>query len=158
MWAEIINVLFVKKNNTMTRRNTGVSRTIKYRYGNMVEKQLMYEQKFSLFQCKKILVQNKINYVDLFEKKDVYKESTQIFSYFVLKSIFMYHLNYFIEWCIEKNKDSLDFIKTKENIREYGNILEDYYLDRDYIQTIHEINIENSPEYIQKTLRMSVFG
>lgn len=91
MWAEIMNALFYcyftqqKKSDEMVIQNLHTC--------------LTYESIFSMLQCTKILNHNQLVYQDIFdhpEKMHLYKESTQVFSYYVIKCIFMVHFSDFI--------------------------------------------------------------
>jgi len=73
---------------------------------SFIERHLQIERKFSLFQTAKILDYFDLNYIELFEKtaqasqlrQNNYKETTEVFCYFILKSLLLYNCNEFFEW------------------------------------------------------------
>ena len=92
MWAEIMNALFYSY-------FTGQRKSDKMIIYNL-HTCLTYESIFSMLQCTKILNHNHLVYQDIFnhpEKMRLYKESTQVFSYYVIKCIFMVHFTGFID-------------------------------------------------------------
>jgi hypothetical protein len=172
MWAEIINVMFISYN-----KSTNIENLNEY-IDKMVlnsEKLLYYERAFSLFQCAKVLYFFGLKYINLYEK-DVtsmklratrYKEETQILSYYIIKSIYMFYVNEFIEWCIENNADngiiSLNFNKNNETIDSYVYFIKERFLNSQYTGSLSifeewykNINETSVKEEIYNTLRMSV--
>jgi len=122
-WAEVLNVFFY----CYYHHKTG-SDVIK-----MTLRMLLKERMFSLFQASKVLLHNGMSYKDTFERTERsrrlrelnYKETTPIFSYYVIKNILMFSMNDFFIWCLENNqpfpmvlKNSNGFI---EFIREHFN-------------------------------------
>jgi hypothetical protein len=84
-----------------------------------MEKMMETEMEFTIFQVKKVLDHQKLKYTDLFipEKAVYYHEDTQTFSYFVLKSIWMIHLNAFLEFCAKQpGGSSLKFHLSPRNL------------------------------------------
>ena len=174
MWAEIINVMFISYNKLETNENLNEEM-----YNKMIlhtEKMLYYERVFSLFQCAKVLHFFGIKYRNLYEKDltsmklrtSRYKEETQVLSYYIIKSIYMFFVNDFIEWCIENNDEngvvSLNFNKTGETIDSYIYFIEEHFLNSSYtgslllfenwFQNIDNKSISNE---MYNTLRMSVY-
>jgi len=173
MWAEIINVMFISYNKLETNENLNeeMNKMILH-----TEKMLYYERVFSLFQCSKILHFFGIKYRNLYEKDltsmklrtSRYKEETQVLSYYIIKSIYMFFVNDFIEWCVENNDEngviSLNFNKTGETIDSYIYFIEEHFLNSSYtgslllfenwFQNIDNTSISNE---MYNTLRMSVY-
>jgi hypothetical protein len=130
---------------------------------------ITYEILFSLFQSVKIINFMGLEYKHLYENtekakksRDIkYKETTNVFSYYILKSILFFKLNDFIEWCVIHNKSSLNFNKTDENILNFCNLIREHYTDIDYLTSIDKIqnwfNQNNKCNYECKTLRMTLF-
>lgn len=74
------------------------------------------EQIFSVFQTCKILDFMDMRYDDLARfagAAGTYREKTAVFSYFILKSILMVHINEFFDWCAANNKNALRFDRAK---------------------------------------------
>jgi hypothetical protein len=65
-----------------------------------LEKYIQIERKFSLMQSAKILNHFGITYSDILtgKAKEKYKEDTEVFCYFILKTLLLYNCNDFIEW------------------------------------------------------------
>jgi len=60
------------------------------------------EQSFSIYQSNKLLRRANLHYRDLFSKIDermMYRENTQAFSYYILKSVLLWHVDSFLHWC-----------------------------------------------------------
>jgi hypothetical protein len=110
-WAEIINVLFT----CILEYSCDESHINMDTLSRKIENKLQDEIMFSLFQFSKILRHNKITYSDLF-KKNEYKESSNVFSYYILKTIFLFFYNDFIEWTAEHNDGTLQFKQTQSNV------------------------------------------
>jgi len=116
MWAEIINVLLLcgapKAPHTLKHKKI---QSLRLRHHSMsgfrsVAELLHYEQIYSLYQAHKVLRHYRLRYSDLFSQKPgkVYREKTNTFSYFIAKSILMWHLDEFIEWCVSHNERTND--------------------------------------------------
>uniref|UniRef100_A0A6C0DQZ0 Uncharacterized protein n=1 Tax=viral metagenome TaxID=1070528 RepID=A0A6C0DQZ0_9ZZZZ len=164
MWAEIINVLFsaiyceksmpliVAENNDDILDN--------------FDKKIRLERRFSLFQCAKVLHFYGMEYKDLYEKTVGsikkrtynYKENTNVLSYYILKSIFMFYFNDFMEWCEKFSRGSLQF---NENvIDQYCEFIQLRYKRGDFLQAIDSIEkwIDENEDggVVWRTLRMTV--
>ena len=104
-------------------------------------------------------------------KSTPYTEETQVFAYYIVKSILLFYLNEFIEWCHRHNGSStvLFFKKTNGNIREYGNLIERLYMLPEFVTIVKtesntysryiSSNVHNSSHKsnIKDTLRMSLY-
>ncbi len=163
MWAEIINIVILTTTEHMRMFPANIIK--------IVEHCLQLERAFSLFQTVKILKYFGIKYADLLNPngsaREKYKERTEVFSYFVLKSILMYDTNMFVEWCVTHNRNGLQFNNPETNIIKYGRTMILAQHDRsDFLRAIE--NIEETMfsskkrvkkvNYLYTTLRMSVFG
>jgi hypothetical protein len=172
MWAEIINVMFISYNKLETNEN------LNEEIHKMVlhsEKLIYYERLFSLFQCAKVLHYFGIKYKNLYEndlyskqlRTRRYREETQILSYYIIKSIYMFFVNDFIEWCVENNDEngvvSLNFNKTGETIDSYIDFIKEHYLNSSYTGSLllfenwfEKIDNTSISNEMYNTLRMSV--
>lgn len=172
MWAEIINVMFISYNKLETIENLDeeIHKMILH-----TEKLIYYERLFSLFQCAKVLHYFGIKYKNLYEndlyskqlRTRRYKEETQILSYYIIKSIYMFFVNDFIEWCVENNDEngvvSLNFNKTGETIDSYIDFIKEHYLNSSYTGSLllfenwfEKIDNTSISNELYNTLRMSV--
>jgi hypothetical protein len=148
MWAEIINILL---------HNTSA-----------FERHIQIERKFSFFQAAKVLDYFDLNYVELYERtkeaeqlrQTNYKESTEVFCYYIVKTIMLYNCNDFIEWVSNNSIHGIKFDKQKVDkfIREliipaYNQVKFVKLIDK--VQTKHfDKPVSNS--FLKNTLRMSV--
>tara|TARA_Y100000816_G_scaffold196064_1_gene143319 strand:+ start:4174 stop:5325 length:1152 start_codon:yes stop_codon:yes gene_type:complete len=138
------------------------------------------ELEFSLFQCSKILDHFDIKYNYLFSNNhkalvsmENYKENTPILSYYIFKTIFLYNINNFLEWCYKENDKSIRFSKLPihyvdiyQKISNLVIFLNDHYKNTAFLKTIkeHEKQFQKEKKSIQlndifyfKTLRMTYY-
>jgi len=168
-WAELLNIMIIVHLSMKT--GEPIKKAIK-----KTELLLQKERMFSMFQASKILCHFGLTYNNLFERNEeglnnrrLYKESTPILSYFIIKNILMFYSNEFLEWCVETNEGSLDFKKTtdiilKENIYEFIKFIKQYHNHSDFLVSINEMrtwffkknNVCNKNDDFIKTLRMSL--
>ena len=154
MWAETINILLI---NAATKKSFEECLPV-------IERQIHQERIFSLFQAAKVLNHFGLGYRDVIDKtpekgdlRSNYKETTEAFCYFVLKSILMFNFNEFIEWMFlncksikfkenQLNKFVNDLIVQKHNEMKFMRSLNG-------IQTFFETSRRKS--FLTSTLRMS---
>ncbi len=156
MWAEMIYLMFYtyKKQQTIQQ------------HLESFEEKLFIEQQFSLFQSAKILHHYNLNhYNQLMDKsaRALYKDKTPTFSYYILKSIFMYHIDEFLQWCIDTNGHSLQFSTNhSESILLYCQLIQKIYKNKNFVRSImyayNIVKTENKKKSIMKTLRMTIQG
>jgi hypothetical protein len=90
MWAELLNIILIHAMSGKT-----------YNKG-FIEKDIQAEREFSLYQAAKVLTRGPHT---CWEERFVnYKENTEAFCYYFLKSVLMYNCNNFIEWVSDNNK------------------------------------------------------
>jgi len=169
-WAETLNVCFLVFEST--RNKSDIENMIK-----KMEKIMDYERIFSMFQCMKVLHFYGLDYHDLYKKTNTchlarihkYKESTNVLSYYILKSLLIYYIDDFLSWCQENNDEKkMNFGKSavQENMMEYCLFIESRYLQKEYIDVLESIESwfdskesnQTSLNEIRKTMRMTVFG
>lgn len=141
LWAELMNIIFI--NVEMKTHD--------------LEKHIQMEQKFSLFQTAKILNHFGMTYTDLFSKytSESYKEETEIFCYYVLKTLLLFHCNDFIEWLSDHQKP----VQNKVN-KFIKDLIIPRYNEIKFVNTIEKILHEqqsnfNNNTFIGSTLRMT---
>jgi hypothetical protein len=149
--AEIIHILIylfiTKKTGVNTQRLQDI---------------FMYEMAFSAFQCAKVLFHNNIDV----EKGELlqmtnYKETTNTFSYYILKSGLMIHIKTWLDWYQTTNKESIRFDCTKENIDSYCDLLEKTQDSHEYkmlLQTFARLfsRMDDKKGLFYKTMRMTL--
>jgi hypothetical protein len=166
-WAETLNVMFIVVDSAKGDFNS--TKLIK-----KTEQLLDQERIFSAFQCVKVLNFYGLDYSDLYERTTQahinrlhrYKENTHVLSYYIIKSIFMFYINDFVEWCLDHNSNGLNFDKTpsklKKNMEEYCGFIRDHYTNKEYIGVLKNIdnwydsvNPHNMKSMELQTLRMT---
>lgn len=148
-WANIMNILFVVY---FTDTPSKKGRLPIVRWTQLFTKRLYLEQVFSLFQATKILYFHKMNYSDFFvvEKARFYKENTQVFSYYILKSVWLLNINSFLEFCVsQKGGASLKFHLSSFNLNKYVAILMKNVQSSSYMHTIKDMYQYYSDKIIQ---------
>jgi hypothetical protein len=178
-WAELLNTMFIVFYST--DKSPDLEKLIKKTEGLLDQ-----ERMFSLFQCVKILDFYGLDYSDLYERTQAahlrrlyrYKENTHVLSYYILKSIFIFFINDFVEWCVDhNNKSLLNFNKTpsilNKNMEEYCGFIKEHYNRNEYTALIklidswyenlrdenlryEKINFNNNNIIELKTLRMTI--
>jgi hypothetical protein len=125
-----------------------------------IQRSLFQEQRWSAQQCAKVLHHYGITYEGLVSGKGNAKHyvetKTSIFSYYVLKSIFMIHINEFLLWCMHSTKKNdiqcISFVQTETNQEAFG----------DWITTIYNDSITragmNRKGSRSSTIRMTFYG
>jgi len=116
MSAEILNALFYCYMTNTQKKNDAIIQNL--------HTCLTYESIFSLMQCVKILNHHGFVYDDFFknpEKWRSYTESTQVFSYYVIKCIYMVHFTEFLE--LVSTWGTLKFPRNKKDFTVYLNLL-----------------------------------
>ena len=116
-----------------------------------------------------------INYSDLYQvsaKRNQYREKTAAFSYFVIKSLLMFNVDAFMEWCLANNSasnmlTSFAFKNPDTNCVKYAQEMVIAKFKRpDYVDTVDDVEttffsskmrIQNT-KFIYENMRMSVFG
>jgi hypothetical protein len=152
-WAELIQCMFavfIERLNKLSPEP--VSMLEEYVYG--------CEAPFSAFQCTKVLDHFGLAYSDLFNGAAAsYKESTPVFAYYVIKSVFMNHADEFIQWTMENNGGSLQFKKLATNVNKLADLLKrlcktDKYLAKmDEMDAVLDGKLDNV--LLGETMRMS---
>ena len=164
IWAELCNNMFIIFFSTRWSNNQEkwLETCI-----NKLKNMIYNEQMFSLFQSSKILAHFQTQYTDLLHTNAVdnspnlnYKDNTHVLSYYIIKCIFMYNIDFYIKECIKINGYTINFnkenTKLKTNMKKYCNIVQKLYNNSTFIEDMNR-TIENIPTHMKTTLRMSVY-
>jgi hypothetical protein len=169
-WAEIINALFcsfytIKNKNDIKE------------FMKTSEFFINIERTYSLFQLIKVLKFMGISngYRDLYlnntksiiARNNLYKENTNVLSYYIIKTILLINYPSFLNWCITNNFNILQFKKTEANQMEFCNFIEKNYktkylldnidiAEECYDKLLKKSNSNNSLKYLLTNLRMSI--
>ena len=162
-WANIINLAFISFYSLKGEINRKT-------FLEYFESHLNIERAFSIFQMNKILKFLDIDdYEHLYENDKVsknlrrlYKEDSNIFSYYFLKTIFLYNTNLFLKWNWNNNINIIKFNKhNNNNYNKLYNFIEKKYKCDNFLEDIKKIKKllkkMNTP-FISNTLRMTVFS
>jgi len=101
---------------------------------------------FSMYQMNKVLSHNGLSYSDLVKNinTDLYREDSNVFSYYVLKTIMLYHGNEV-------------FLFLKKNSKDLSYFLKKLAYDRKFIEETKQFQKKKVTEYLEKTMRMTIF-
>ena len=158
MWAELLNIIFINVFKQRLKRRSVSLRLVSLRLVSLrLENDIQTEQKFSLFQTAKILDHFGMTYSDIFDKENQkkYKEDTEIFCYFILKTLLLYNCNDFIEWLHDHQKPVPN--KVEKFIED---LIIPRYNETKFIEKINELQQKCKPVFtngsvIGATLRMT---
>jgi len=141
MWAEIFHLcfcLFVSKDGKCRRFSERTFREALHK-----------EQVFSIIQSNKLLHRSGIKYGDLVENNaKIYSENTPAFSYYVIKSMMLWNIDAFLNWCVANNKTPIKF--DQMNIAKYCDFVESLSKDVGYKRVV-----ERMRNPLRTTLRMT---
>tara|TARA_B110000967_G_scaffold199842_1_gene234768 strand:- start:11136 stop:12335 length:1200 start_codon:yes stop_codon:yes gene_type:complete len=156
-WANIINSLYISYNHSyrVNNKHNWIMNILK-----KTNHLLNQERAFALMQSSKILNIHNIQYNDFFNKNEIsYTETTPIFSYYLFKSILLFHTDTFLSWCYKYNHNSIKF--NIQNINVFYHLILLLYKKPLFIENMEliqsYINKNLSPKKnVFKTLRMSI--
>ena len=100
----------------------------------------------------------KLKFRELFIPDYTFTEKTNVFPYYILKSVLMFHINEFIEWCHIHNDGSIQF--QNENVSNFFEFVvsrsqkESYMKTIDFFESWFKKNKNGLP--VMRSLRMSI--
>ena len=136
IWAEILNVCticYLLIYNEKLNKKESIERFTNF-FGILIQ----VERKFSFFQTAKILNYQKLLYKDLFKKNNTFKENTNVFAYYIVKSLIYYDYEKFIDWCSKNNYKYFNFTKTFSTLESFFKFVEGILTNRDFINIINK--------------------
>ena len=163
-WARIINCIFYSYMNTIQKNKP---KKLFYQY---VHASLQLERIYSIYQMQKVLRFMGLTYdnlhkkteVDALLRKNMYREQTGVFGYFILGGIIMNDFYGFMKWCAENNPGFIQFYNTKNNRNKFASFLnkgsKSDMLHKTFECILHEtIQCKSKPEMdlFRKTMRMT---
>ena len=139
-WAELINACFCSYYMLKEKENFSLFQDYFHYFIDL-------ERKFSCFQMVKVLDFMGLNYQHLFSKdresdmlrKNLYREKTNVLSYYVIKTILLYNYPFFLHWCHHNNDTLLQFEKTETNLVNFCKFIRQYHQSKSMISTIKEM-------------------
>ena len=129
-----------------------------------------FERTYSIFQLVKTLDFMGLQYKDLYSntkhsillRDNLYKENTNVLSYYIIKSVLLNNYQGFLSWCKNNNLLLLDFKKTIGNQRQFCKFLENNYKTQSLLDYIHESEVflskikNKNNKFILSNMRMSI--
>lgn len=152
-WAEIWNLVFCSFFKTHPNSLTSASPkkisdenyAINFEtfLGNFQEFSEM-EINYSVFQMVKTLNHMGLNYKSLYSKgsqlnalrKNLYKENSHVFAYFIAKSIVLFNYQEFLAWCLKHNENILQFKETHENQHAFCELIEKHFNSKRFLKSV----------------------
>ena len=165
-WAEIINSLFCSFTTLKDKNNLN-------EFLSHAEFFINFERTYSFFQLVKTLHFMGLTYKDLYSKNErsrvirenLYKEKTNVLSYYVIKTILINNYQSFLFWCKTNNLSLLQFKKTPVNQMEYCKFIEKNYKTKSMLEGVDDANIffkklhnkkSQKTNYLLTNMRMSI--
>ena len=125
---------------------------------------LQIERLMSIYQLIKVLNFMGLSYsslygtseADAYLRKNMYREKSNIFAYYIVGAILMNDFEGFLRWCFQHNTSLLQFQDTPNNIISFMDLIENGHNTQSLIQTIKFLikNVKRNA-FIKHTLRMS---
>ena len=156
-WAEILNVMFVSY-LVIDADNSSVDFDT---FSNYVGFLFEIERCFSIFQVSKILDFMGLKLMDLHHKntkenaskKYLYRENTNVFSYYILKMILFFNCDETLEWFEKHNQNILKFSSKRKDVEDFGDFLIKKFVD----PSLHRTMLAMYKKYPQVTSLVSEF-
>lgn len=167
-WAEIINALFCSFFSLKNKNNIA-------EFLSNSEFFINFERTYSFFQLTKTLQFMGLTYTDLYSKNShrrvlretLYKEKSNVLSYYVIKTILMNNYQDFLFWCSKHNLSLLQFKKTINNQIEFCKFIERNYKKATMLEGVEQsqkfLNVlynknrrQVNDSYVLSNLRMSI--
>ena len=162
-WASIINCCFCSYSFLKNKNN--LDDFILY-----VEFCIYMEKIFSLFQCVKILDFMNLRYEHLWKQDKIsesyrnilYKEKTNVFSYYILKMILLQFSDEFLIWCNLNNTNTLNFDHSEILFNKFFKFINKHYKFKYLMKNIRQMEDklhdfdQSKDKKICQTMRMTI--
>lgn len=165
-WAEIMNALFCSFHEL---KNKGDIQD----FLSNAEFFINFERSYSFIQLVKTLNFMGLTYNDLYSnnshskslRDSLYKEKTNVLSYYIIKTVLMNNFQGFLLWCKNNNFSLLQFKKTISNQVSYCKFIERFYKSKNMLYNIEKTEKflkkmskknDNITNYLFTNLRMSI--
>jgi hypothetical protein len=167
-WARIINCCFNSYNSLENKKD---KKTFIINSTFCLE----LERMFTLYQCNKILRFMGLNYIDICNSRDnniylrrnMYRENTNVFSYYIMSSIFMNNYFEFLNWCNNNSTNVGNCIQFNNTTETYKKFID--YISRDYkcdmllkglkdMDELHKKILKQNNKILLSTIRMTLLG
>jgi len=151
-WAEIINALFCSFYSLKNKNGEKSAIKNEKEFLSNAEFFINFERCYSFFQLVKVLDFMGLSYQDLYLNKPeskllretLYKEKTNVLSYYVIKTVMMNNYPAFLLWCNKNNLALIAFKKTIANQKSFCEFIEKNYKSASMLE-----NIDNSELFLE---------
>ena len=104
------------------------------------------ERDYSIFQCVKVLNHMGLQYSDLYKNteesikkaKTLYKETSNVFAYYILCAVLMSNYEAFFSWCNHKNTSLLNFNKSHHTLDSFINYIKTHYKKDTFLESLNK--------------------
>lgn len=166
-WARLMNALFCSYINMKNKKDID-------EFLANVKFFINFERMFAFFQMVKVLNFMDMTYKNLYEKsiqsenirKTMYKEDTNVLSYYIITLILFNNYQDFLSWCNTNNTSLLQFKKTNINLDNLCMFIKSKYKTKSMIDgidctekllsTVNKSSKKKSVSYLIKNLRMTI--
>jgi hypothetical protein len=167
IWAEIMNAVFCSFYSLKEKTDVEL-------FLSNFEFFINFERTYSFFQLIKTLNFMGLTYKDLISntehsktlRENLYKEKTNVLSYYVIKTVLINNYQGFLYWCKNNNSSLLQFTKTLKNQMNYCELIQKNYKSSSMIENVSEtqkffkkVQIKGKKSnlnYILSNMRMSI--
>ena len=143
-WAEIMNVCFcsfmeMSRNDDIHKNQQNIDNFIVH-----CEIFINFERTYSFFQMVKALGFMGLSYKDLYSmtpqsiilRENLYKEDSNILSYYVIKLVLLNNYQGFLSWCDTNNTSLLQFKQTTQNQKDFCTFIEKNYKNKPFLESV----------------------
>lgn len=166
-WAEIMNALFCSFFSLKNKNDIND-------FLSNAEFFINFERTFSFFQLVKTLDFMGLTYKDLYSetersrilRENLYKEKTNVLSYYVIKTVLINNYQGFLAWCNTNNLSLLQFKKTIKNQIDFCLFIDNNYKSSSMLNGVKETTLflnetrkkskKHNLSYVLSNLRMSI--
>jgi len=166
-WAEIINAVFCSFISLKDKQNINM-------FLSNYELFINFERTYSFFQLVKTLDFMGLKYKDLYSQNmkskllrdTLYKEDTNVLSYYIIKTILINNYEGFLSWCNNNNISLLQFNNTTIKKKEFCKFIEGNYkinsmnngikIAEQYLSYLKSMNKTVHNLYVINNLRMTI--
>ena len=89
-------------------------------------------------------------------RNNLYKEKTNIFAYYILKSLLMNNYIDFLKWCDVHNTAFVQFTKTENNLHFFFKYIKGKHNSTNFLLELENTSFLKVSSKLVKTMRMSV--
>jgi hypothetical protein len=165
-WADVLNAMMVSFFSLKNKKD-------REEFLSTAFSLIYLEQCFGYFQMVKVLQFMGLRYENLYEmntesqlmRENLYRENTNVFAYYVVKTILLSHFQEFIGWCHREHISLFAFKKTSQHQKNFCGFIETYYTSPAFLSNVNcvERSMVKMKQYrgkdkafLMNTLRMSV--